>query len=133
MYSCPQCGVGSPTCPNCQSNGWGSQPTDSTSPVSGMFDDKSHRYVPAIVVTFRGSAPATGFRYYPPGQHPVNSPIVKDIGLVEVQSPVGSRWYGCDRAYINSELRMVMVGHNSRDEVRARWKKVPVDLTDGKE
>jgi ABC-type phosphate/phosphonate transport system substrate-binding protein len=39
-----------------------------------------------------------------------------------------SRWYGCIRAYINAELRMVIVGTNSRDEVRAKWEIVPEDL-----
>lgn len=39
-----------------------------------------------------------------------------------------TRWFGCERAYINSELRMVLVGHNSRDEVRQTWLVVPAEL-----
>jgi len=76
-------------------------------------DTQEHRYAPlAEMATF-----------YPPHLHPW-SPIRDDIGALELRNGYRVRWYGCERAYINAELRLVVVGHNSRDEVRATWKKV---------
>lgn len=97
------------------------------------FDDMSHRYAPTEVwVAGRGAArpalrPVQRYIFHPAGTH-VESPIQDGIGTLECVTDFGSRWFGCDRAYINAELRMVVVGHNPRDEVRARWELVPEDL-----
>lgn len=60
---------------------------------------------------------------HPPGDHP-DSPIVNSYTAVEVlnSSPIrpgGSRWYGVDRAWIGSDLRMHGEGGciNEKNEV----------------
>jgi hypothetical protein len=35
----------------------------------------------------------------------------------------GSRWWGFERAWINSELRMVVQGFPAADELRSRWER----------
>jgi len=87
-----------------------------------MFDDLAPRYAPEMVmIGGYSNVPVICFRSYPAGQHPVTCPLVKDCCALELVTQHGSRWYGCERAYINSELRMVVVGTNSKDEVRRKW------------
>ena len=99
-----------------------------------MFDDLTPRYAPDKVIIANWNLggpggyvhPVTGSRFYPanvarPG------PIHPNMGALELQTDGGSRWYGCIRAYINSELRMIVVGANSHDEVRMKWETVPAD------
>ncbi len=80
------------------------------------------RYAPSHVIIARRIKlfPVTSFVAHPAGTHP-NSPIKNDMCAVELVTEAGSRWFGCERAYINSELRMVVVGFDSRDEVRSKW------------
>jgi len=98
---------------------------------SSSFDDHSHRYAPTrVVVNYRDNteshnpafawAEVQGYIVYPPNQHGA-SPIDNEITAVKAITPLGVRWYGCERAYINAELKLVVVGHNSDDEVRRRW------------
>jgi hypothetical protein len=88
--------------------------------------DTTPRYAPRTVLMLgRGEVPVTSVRFYPPGQHPPRTPIVKDVGALELVTPYGSRWYGFDRGYINAQLRMVVEGFDKRDEVRSRWAVVP--------
>lgn len=48
---------------------------------------------------------------------------------VEMVTEVGSSWQGCERAYINAELRMVLVFRDLRDEVIIKtWQDVPENL-----
>jgi hypothetical protein len=87
--------------------------------------DMTPRYAPT---TDLFSTPS-GFRYlpveqyivHPPGSHPKGCPLIQDCTALELRASAGSRWYGCDSARINSELKMVVVGTNRRDEVRMKW------------
>lgn len=89
-----------------------------------IFDDLTPRYAPTQVMTWEGMRPAVGYVAYPPHQHPPKCPILDEIVALEVITDIGiSRWYGCQEAYINSELKMVIIGADSRDEVRMRWPK----------
>jgi hypothetical protein len=71
-----------------------------------------------------------GTSFYPTGRHPINGacPIVPTLGALALRTVLGTRWYGCDRAYINSELRMVAIGFDARDAGRSTWKVVPKKL-----
>lgn len=90
--------------------------------------DQTPRYAPSkVLIVNHGIVPVVGYTAYPPGSHPVGCPLIKSCTAVELITTHGSRWYGFDSAYINSELRMVVVGFDSRDEVRAGWQKVPKD------
>lgn len=62
------------------------------------------------------------YRSYPPGQHPKGCPLVPNCTALECVTANGSRWFGCDKAWINSELKMVIIGTNPRDFVRMHWK-----------
>ncbi len=99
--------------------------------------DMTPRYVPdRTIIAIYGKrwglrekfavAPVTQMVFHPAGTH--KGPIKSDWACVQVVTEHGSRWYGCVRAYINSELRMVIVGTPERDEVRMKWEIVPEDL-----
>ncbi len=91
--------------------------------------DMKHRYVPRDFITKDGWAHVGTWIAHPPGGHK-DSPIRNEMGAVECILVNGHwRWFGCERAYIKSELRMVIVGTNPKDEVRMAWKIVPKDLT----
>lgn len=62
-----------------------------------------------------------GYVVHPPGNHPANCPLIDECTALELRTFRGSRWFGCLDARINSELRMVVVGTNPRDEVRMAW------------
>lgn len=96
--------------------------------MSPGFDDV-HRYLPSVLRTCVGNRAVVRSIAHPPGTHPAHCPIRADLWCVEAQTDGGgSRWFGCERAYIASDLCMVVVGHPERDEVRARWKLVPEQL-----
>jgi hypothetical protein len=98
-------------------------------PHDPMFDDLEPRYAPTHVITARGGVqPVTSSIFHPAGTH--RGPIKSEVAALELKTAAGSRWYGCVRAYINSELRMVVIGASSRDEVRARWPIVPERMRD---
>lgn len=84
--------------------------------------DMTPRYAPDQVITVRAMrlVPVTSYRVHPAGSHNA-SPINNDMIAVELVTDYGSRWYGCERAHINSELRLVVIGFPSRDEVRRAW------------
>lgn len=96
--------------------------------------DRIPRYVPdwTIALGFHGgmiTVPVVSVRAFPPNTHPKNCPIVADMTAVEmVTARHGSRWWGFERAYINSELRMVVIGFSSRCEIRSRWEVVKVEV-----
>lgn len=87
--------------------------------------DMTPRYAPRVDLV---CGPA-GFAYlpvlqtiaHPPGNHPANCPLIDECTALELRTFRGSRWFGCLDARINSELRMVVVGTNPRDEVRMAW------------
>ena len=94
---------------------------------------ESHRYAPTRVLMLRGKGgvyqPVVQYIAHPPGGHPAGSPIRKDMTALEMKTPAGSSWQGCERAYINAELRMVCVFKDLRDEVILKtWGKVPARL-----
>jgi hypothetical protein len=73
-------------------------------------------------MTTEGNLPVLQAAFYPMGtRRPNHCPIVKNTGVLELKTAKQSRFYGCDNAYINSELRMVVVGCNDKDEVRMKW------------
>lgn len=105
--------------------------------MNPLFDDPSHRYAPDTLLFVAWDKAAAPAAYkpvaqaiaYPPHHHPKPCAIRAECTAVQLLSVDGlSRWYGCERAYINSELRMVLVGHCSRDEVRQKWAVVPAEL-----
>jgi hypothetical protein len=87
--------------------------------------DMTPRYAPTTDLF----STSQGFQYlpversiaHPPGLHPKNCPLIKECTALELKASNSSRWYGCVSAHINSELRMVVIGTNSRDEVRMKW------------
>ena len=88
--------------------------------------DRTPRYAPIKVIVIRSDgkgvmAPVTGAIAWPSGNHPAGCPLIPDCVALELQTEFGPRWFGCEHAYINSELRMVVVGTNERDEVRMKW------------
>ena len=91
--------------------------------------DREPRYVPDRIAGFSGRhivhARVTGSVFHPPGAH--DGPIRKDTGALEVKTAEGSRWFGVESAYINSELRMVAVGFPAAFEEMSHWQKMPAD------
>jgi hypothetical protein len=86
------------------------------------FTDTVPRYAPArVMITGHGLQPVTRSIFYPAGQHPAGCFIREEMGVLALHTPHGSRWYGCDHAFIDSSLRIVVIGCDSRDEVRTRW------------
>lgn len=88
-----------------------------------MMTDRTPRYTPETVMTLKGIRPVVRAIAHPPGSHPA-SPIKNEMTAVELVTEAGSRWYGCERAWINSDLRMVVQGCDSRDEARMSWSPV---------
>ncbi len=87
--------------------------------------DMTPRYAPAQTIVFgREGAyaePVEQYIAHPVGAHPKNCPIAPGWTVLEMRTRHGVRWFGCMRAYINSELKMVVVGTSPRDEVRMKW------------
>ena len=87
-----------------------------------MFDDLIPRYAPETVACGgKNLVSVLKSIFHPKGLAPNRCPIITGIGVLELQTENGSRWYGCQEAYINSELKMVVIGCNSRDEIRMGW------------
>lgn len=89
--------------------------------MNPIFDDPTPRYAPEMMISASAARqPVTRWVVHPAGQHA--GPIRSDVTAVECVLADGSRrWFGCESAHINSELRLVVVGHPSRDEVRRNW------------
>jgi hypothetical protein len=87
--------------------------------------DMTPRYAPSRVLVSNGLGsfilPVLQYKTYPPNAHPPKCPIKPDMTVLELVTCAGSGWYGVERAYINSELRMIIVGFDARDEVRSKW------------
>jgi len=88
------------------------------------------RYVPTTVLIHNNLGAfrleVIGSKIHPANAH--KSCIKSDMVALELITGAGSRWYGIESGYINSELRMVIVGTNERDEVRMKWPIVPEEL-----
>ena len=88
--------------------------------------DCTPRYAPDTVVIFSNGracrAQVIGSVFYPAGTAPKGCPIRVDWNALELKTLYGSRWYGCESAKINSELRMVVVGFPASFEEMAAWK-----------
>ena len=87
--------------------------------------DMTPRYVPESLTTFQNGGPGSfavvKVESFPADQHE-GSPIVNSMTAVRATLENGAdRWFGCQHAYIDSHLRMVIVGTNPGDEVRMGW------------
>ncbi len=91
-----------------------------------MEKDNHPRYVPKQISLLGVITPVTSVGSFPPGSHPTNGccPIGKDYTAVEVGTKYGSRWFGFDKVWINSELRFVVQGFDSKFEEVSKWEKV---------
>lgn len=90
--------------------------------------DKRARYTPDSIITHRGHGKVNSIKTFPPNAHPEGCPLVQNCTAVQLVSDAyGSRWYGVERAYINSELRMIVIGFDARFEEMAAWKRVPAN------
>ena len=95
-----------------------------------------HYYVPAKLITVWGMMPVSRYTIYGKGSKLLGCPIRDGMTVVECTgTPDGQyhgtkavRWFGCRDAYINADLRCVIVGVNPRDEVVSKWDKVPAEL-----
>jgi hypothetical protein len=89
------------------------------------YSDMTPRYAPKEVMTLKGMQRVVNTMFFPIGvSRPPNCPIVPNTGALLLRTGVGDRWFGCHEAYINSELRMVVIGCDARDEVRMKWEAV---------
>ena len=87
--------------------------------------DTTPRYIPDRVMIvspgFMGAVRVHSARAHPPNAHPAECPIRADVTALELVTAYGSRWYGCERAWINSELRMCVSGFDERFEEMRAW------------
>jgi hypothetical protein len=83
--------------------------------------DTVPRYVPSTILRNGFVLPVLRTIAHPPGKHPKGCPILSYLVAVEVVTEKGSRWFGFEKAWIDSNLRMAVSGFNARDEVRRRW------------
>lgn len=87
-----------------------------------MSMDFTPRYAPeSVLIAGKGLRVVQTYATYPEGKHPPESPLKPDCVALELRTQDGSRWYGFQKAWINSELRMVVQGFDARDEVRRHW------------
>lgn len=91
-----------------------------------MDKDTTPRYAPDYVIVAKAGRGAWTCRVkqyltHPPGSRTRPSWIAADLVALELITEKGSRWFGFDRCYINSELRMVVEGFSARDEVLRKW------------
>lgn len=80
------------------------------------------KYVPDTIMTFDGYQPVKEVIAFQPNQHPSSSPIKRTLTAVKVMTDNGNvRWYGFGKAWINSELRMVVESFNPKFEEVSKW------------
>lgn len=96
--------------------------------------DRTPRYAPesAYVWDKTGNiivALATGWRIHQPHKHPKGCPIIQGTTALEIITPHGKAWWGFEKAWINSELRIVVSGFPAHDEIRSKWEIVPTERT----
>lgn len=89
-----------------------------------MTQDTTPRYLPSVLHSIDGPAVVARVTIHAPGRHPPGLAIRPDLTAVVVTLANGrTRQFGFDAAWINSELRCVVRGFDSRDEVRRTWSK----------
>lgn len=100
--------------------------------------DMIPRYTPSTVYMFVSGVPmcvpVIGATFHPTA--PEGSCIRKGTPCIELKTKYHSRFYGCQKGWINSELRMVVQGFNARFEEMAKWEvcnNPDIPLTDGKQ
>jgi hypothetical protein len=93
--------------------------------MTAAIIDRVPRYAPKKVLCNNRIASVLQYNAYPPGNHPKGCPIVPRLTALELRTEFGSRWFGFEKVFINSELRMVVSGFAAADYVRSRWEKVP--------
>ena len=86
-----------------------------------MTTDNTPRYTPSEVMVFQGMRPVLSARAYSAGAHPHGCPLMRACTALQLVTDAGSHWYGVERAWINSELRMVVKGFPAAFEEMARW------------
>jgi len=88
-----------------------------------MERDTTPRYAPSeTLIIVHGKArilPVIRYRMFPPGTHPDGCPLISDCTALELVTDAGSSWWGVERAWINSELRAVVAGFPSTNELIA--------------
>lgn len=81
------------------------------------------KYIPETIPVMKGKgliiSPVLRVVTHPPNTHP-KSAIRNDWTAVQVIARDGERWFGTERAFIDSSLRMVMA-INPADEVLRKW------------
>lgn len=96
--------------------------------MSEVEMDRVPRFVPTCVfMPYKKGVVRCGVSsssFHPAGAHAFQG-MRKDIGVLAVHTALGARHYGVEKAYINSTLRMVVVGFPKAFEEMAKWKKVP--------
>lgn len=84
------------------------------------------KWTPATILAFHngkaGIFPVDTVKAFPPNQHPAKCPIKDDMTAVQLISSCGpSRWYGFEKAWIDSHLRMRVSGYDPRFEEVSKW------------
>ena len=83
------------------------------------------RYAPGVVLVVKDGkaqyALVTQTVAHPAGAHPKGCPLRPDVCALELRTEIGSRWYGCESASIDSSLRMRVCGLNVANELTRRW------------
>lgn len=88
--------------------------------------DREPRYAPTTVLVRVGKggfcdAPVRQYVIHPPGTHPISCPLVSDCTALQLVTEHGSRWWGFEKAWISSELKMVVSGFPKNCEIRSAW------------
>lgn len=65
--------------------------------------------------------PVLQTRAFPPGHHPEGCPLTADCTAVQLSTAEGSRWWGFERAEIDSFLRMRVTGYSPQNEIVQGW------------
>lgn len=81
------------------------------------------RIVPETIQTLtHGVRPVVRVVAHPPSAHRPGCPIKAELTAVQVIPDIGpSRWYGCDKAWIGSDLRMHVFGFDGRFSELRNW------------
>lgn len=89
------------------------------------------KYIPSVLLGMNARtgrhemSPVVNAQSFPPG-YKHGGPIRADFTAVRCALQNGAvRWFGGSDAWIDSSLRMVLSGIDSRDEVRAKWEDAP--------
>ncbi len=82
----------------------------------------TEKLVPQATICRGQHVSVVSVRAYPQGSHPAHAPLVTTAQtMVELVTPVGSRWWGFERAWIGADLRMHVDGWDPRNEIVAGW------------